>query len=257
MAIDLKAVEFEQPAEFKFTPENFTKAQQVISRYPAGREQSAVMPLLVIAQQQHDGWLPKAAINYVAAVLGMAPMKVYEVASFYTQYNLQPMGYHHIQVCGITPCWLRGSDEIMAACESKLGIKKGETTADGAFTLSEVECLGACVNAPMLQVTTPQADGYYEDLTPFTTQELLESLARGALPGFGSLAGRTSSEPATGLTSLQGDKKQKPKLKTKITSLDDTGEPSEEALELAAKQLAEEAKKAKKPSDKTSKKDKA
>lgn len=258
MGIGLKPVEFEQPASFEFTAENFAKVKQIIARYPAGRERAALLPVLTVAQQQHDGWLPKAAINHVASILGVAPMKVYEVASFYSMYNLQPIGKYHIQVCGTTPCMLRGAEEVMHACESKLGIGKGETTPDGQFTLSEVECLGACVNAPMIQVTTPEKDGYYEDLTPHTVQQLIDVMAGDMMPDFGSMAGRTSSEPATGLTTLIGNKKTKPKLKAKITSIDDTGEPSEEALirtgQKAGERADKSAEKLKKTNKKTTKK---
>ncbi len=244
----------EQPESFEFTKENFEAAKKVIAKYPAGRQQSAVMPLLELAQQQHQGWLPRAAMDYVASILGMPPMKVYEVATFYTMYNLSPVGKHHLQVCTTTPCWLRGSDEILAACEAKLGVKAGETTPDGLFTLHEVECLGACVNAPMMQVTSsPYRDGFYEDLTPHLTQQLIDLLAAGQKPEFGSLAGRKSSEPATGVTTLQKGKVKQPiKLDTKITTMDDTGAPSEEALALVSKpkkkaEKAQEEKKTIKP----------
>jgi NADH-quinone oxidoreductase E subunit len=231
-----------QPDKFEFTAENFKRAEEVIARYPAGRQRSAVMPLLEIAQEQHDGWLPRAAMDYVAAVLGLAPMKVYEVASFYTMYNLQPVGKHHLQVCTTTPCWLRGSDDIMKTCETKLGVKSGETTADGLFTLQEVECLGACVNAPMMQVTsaTPYRDGFYEDLTPHLVDGLIDALAANQTPEFGSLSGRKSSEPATGATTLQKGKKAKPKMDAQITTLDDTGEPSEEGLAILKQQEEKE-----------------
>ena len=130
-------------------------------------------------------------------MLGMPPIRVYEVASFYSMYNLKPIGRHHIQVCTTTPCWLRGSDQIMHACEKKLGIKAGQTTPDQQFTLTEVECLGACVNAPMIQVTSVGGnDGFYEDLTPEKTEKLLNLLARGEFPETGPQSGRVSSEPA-------------------------------------------------------------
>ncbi len=202
MAIGIKPIEFTQPDSFLFTAKNKEKARKVISRYPAGREQSAVMPLLTLAQQQHDGWLPQAAMDYVASVLGMAPMKVKEVATFYSMYNLQPIGQYHVQVCGTTPCALRGAEAIITALESQLGIKVGETTPDGKFTLAEVECLGACVNAPMMEVTTPKKDGYYEDLTPHLAQTLVKQMIDGKLPAFGSQTGRVSSEPETGATTL-------------------------------------------------------
>ncbi len=150
------------------------------------------MPLLALAQRQNAGWLSRAAMDYVAELLGMPPVRVYEVASFYTMYNLEPVGRHVVQVCTTTPCWLRGSDAIVEACEQHLGIKLGETTADGAFTLREVECLGACVNAPMCQI----GDAYYEDLTPQHITRLLDQFAAGETPAAGPQAGRKSSEPA-------------------------------------------------------------
>jgi NADH-quinone oxidoreductase E subunit len=181
-----------------FTPETMAKAQAEIAKYPDGRQQSAVMPLLDLAQRQNDGWLPRAAIDYVADLLEMPRVRAFEVASFYTMYNLKPVGRHFVQVCTTTPCWLRGSDEIVAACEKKLGIGLGETTADGQFTLIEVECLGACVNAPMVQI----GDEFYEDLTPSTTAALLETLAQGGTPTPGPQNGRIRACPAGGPTSL-------------------------------------------------------
>lgn len=193
---------FEQPASFEFTPGNLKNAQGHIAKYPEGRQQSAVMPLLTLAQQQHGGWLPKVAIEYIAAMLGMPYMRAYEVASFYSMYNLAPIGKHHVQCCTTTPCWLRGSDEVVRACKDTLGIDVGETTEDGNFTLTEVECLGACVNAPMIQVTTADKDRYFEDLNYATTREVLLELKRGHEPKAGSKSGRVSSEPQDGLTSL-------------------------------------------------------
>lgn len=193
---------FEQPASFEFTPENLKAAQAHIAKYPGGRQQSAVMPLLTLAQQQHGGWLPQAAIEYIAAMLGMPAMRTKEVASFYSMYNLAPIGKHHVQCCTTTPCWLRGSDEVLRACKDTLGIGAGETTEDGQFTLTEVECLGACVNAPMIQVTTAEKDRYFEDLNYASTREVLMDLKRGHEPKAGSKSGRVSSEPQEGLTSL-------------------------------------------------------
>ncbi len=190
-----------EPQTFAFTPENMQKAREIVAKYPQGRQQSAVMPLLAIAQKQNNNWLPKIAMDYVGDLLGMPPVKVYEVASFYTMYNLEPVGKHFVQICTTTPCWLRGSDAIVDACEKKLGIKIGETTKDGQFTLREVECLGACVNAPMCQVSSHgEDDNYYEDLAPESIIKIIDSLARGEKPKVGSQAGRVSSEPA-------GDKK--------------------------------------------------
>ncbi len=187
---------------FAFTEENFAQAEAVIARYPAGRQQSAVMPLLALAQRQCGGWLPKAAMDYVAEILGMAPVRVYEVATFYTMYNLEPVGEHVIQVCTTTPCWLRGSDAIVDACQHRLGIGLGETTQDGKFTLREVECLGACVNAPMCQIANEAGDHYYEDLTPKAMETLINRLALGERPQPGPQSGRRSSEPEGGLTTL-------------------------------------------------------
>jgi NADH-quinone oxidoreductase subunit E/NADH dehydrogenase (ubiquinone) flavoprotein 2 len=191
-----------QPESFSFTPGNLVKAQAHIAKYPEGRQQSAVMPLLTLAQQQHDGWLPVAAIECVAKMLGMPYIRAYEVASFYSMYNLAPAGKHHVQVCTTTPCWLRGSDEVMRACRDTLGVNPGETTADGQFKLSEVECLGACVNAPMLQITSGYDDKYFEDLSYANTRELLQAVARGEEVKPGPQSARVSSEPASGLTSL-------------------------------------------------------
>lgn len=194
--------EFEQPKHFIFSPENYAKAEATIAKYPQGRQQSAVMPLLTLAQQQSGGWLPVAAIEYVAKMLDMPYIRAYEVASFYTMYNLAPVGRHHVQVCTTTPCWLRGSDEVVRACKDTLGIGFGETSACGKFTLTEVECLGACVNAPMLQVTTPDDDKYYEDLNYANTRELLMALQKDQAVKEGSQIGRHASEPATGATTL-------------------------------------------------------
>jgi len=202
MGIDLKPIEFEQPQSFEFDAERKAQARKIIARYPDGRQASAVIPLLFLAQQQHDGWVPQAAIDYLAMVLAMPPMKVKEVASFYTMFNLQPVGTYHLQICGTTPCALRGSQAILDACEMHLGIQKGETTADGKFTLTEVECLGACVNAPVLELTTTEVDTYYEDLTPHIAQEIIDRLAKGEMPQSGSQSGRHSSEPQTGPTTL-------------------------------------------------------
>ncbi|HEU5048315.1 MAG TPA: NADH-quinone oxidoreductase subunit NuoE [Rickettsiales bacterium] len=192
---------FEQPTEFAFTPENLEQARKIIARYPEGRQASAVMPLLTLAQKQHANWIPKVAMDVIAEMLDMAPMRVYEVATFYTMYNLAPVGKHMVELCTTTPCWLRGSDAIVKACEKHLGIKVGETTPDKQFTLKEAECLGACVNAPMAQV----GDHFYEDLTAENVVKLLDALKEGkAKPG--SQSGRTSSEPQGGATTLKKKK---------------------------------------------------
>ena len=188
----------EQPESFEFTPENLEKAKAHIAKYPPGRQQSAVLPLLDIAQRQSGGWLPLAAMHHVAELLEMPRIRVYEVATFYTMLNLRPVGRYLLQACTTTPCWLRGSDEIVAACEKKLGIGMGGTTTDGAFTLVEVECLGACVNAPILQVN----DDYYEDLDGSKTEALLDALREGRPPPFGSMTGRQGSMAQSGKTTL-------------------------------------------------------
>jgi NADH-quinone oxidoreductase E subunit len=187
-----------QPETFEFTAENLGTAQNHISKYPEGRQASAVMPLLDLAQRQTGGWLPQAGIRYVAEMLDMPVIRVLEVASFYTMYNLQPVGEHFVQVCTTTPCWLRGSDDVVSACKSKLGIDMGETTEDGKFTVMEVECLGACANAPMMQI----GDDYYEDLDADSTSKVLEALKNGETPTPGPQSDRNKSEPAGGLTSL-------------------------------------------------------
>ena len=192
------AIPFDQPESFEFTAENLERAKAHIAKYPPGRQASAVLPLLWIAQYQNDGWLPRAAMDYVARILGMAPIRVYEVATFYTMFNLRPVGRYLLQACTTTPCWLRGSDAVVEACERKLGIGIGGTTPDRLFTLVEVECLGACVNAPILQVN----DDFYEDLDGPATEALLDALRDGKPPPSGPMIGRQGSEPVTGRTTL-------------------------------------------------------
>ena len=183
---------------FAFNAENRAAADSIIAKYPAGRQQSAVMPLLDLAQRQNDGWLSREALAHVAEVLDMALIRVYEVATFYTMYNLTPVGRHVIQVCTTTPCWLRGSDAVVSACKMALGIDLGGTTADGQFTLREVECLGACVNAPMAQI----GDDYFEDLDAKNVTALIDALKRGETPKPGPQIDRQTSAPAGGPTTL-------------------------------------------------------
>ncbi|MBT3330440.1 MAG: NADH-quinone oxidoreductase subunit NuoE [Rhodospirillaceae bacterium] len=189
----------QQPDSFAFTAENLEVAKRHIAKYPPRRQASAVMPLLDLAQRQHENWLPRAAMDAVAEMLEMPRIRVYEVATFYTMYNLAPVGQHFVQICTTTPCWLRGSDDVVSACKSKLGIEMGDTTADGKFTVIEVECLGACVNAPMMQIN----DDYYEDLTAASTIAVLEALAKGETPKVGPQSGRHTTEPAGGPTTLR------------------------------------------------------
>lgn len=199
-----------QPASFEFSKPNSKHAAQLITLYPPGRQQSAVMPLLDLAQRQMaeegaklnppvGGWIPRAAMDHIAVMLDMPPIKVYEVATFYSMYNTAPVGKNLIQVCTTTPCWLCNSDAIVKSCKDHLGIGMGETTKDGQFTLVEVECLGACVNAPMVQIN----DDYYEDLTPETMKEVLDLLAEGMTPRVGSQKGRKASMALSGTTTLK------------------------------------------------------
>lgn len=184
---------------FVFNAENLAKAEKIIAKYPAGRQASAVIPLLDLAQRQSGNFLTHAAIDYVANMLSMPSIRVYEVASFYTMFNLKPVGENFVQVCTTTPCWLRGSDGILKTCRDKLGVGAGETTSDGKFTVTEVECLGACVNAPMIQIN----DDFYEDLTPELMAKLLDDLKAGRKPPAGSQNGRRGSCAQNGPTSLK------------------------------------------------------
>ncbi len=190
--------------DFAWTPANATEAASIVARYPAGRQRSAVMPLLFLAQQQvgkatnTQGWLPLPVMEYVAAYLDMPVIRVLEVATFYFMYNLGPVGRFHVQVCGTTPCMLRGSDDIMNACKAR-GMKKGHTTDDGMWTLTEVECMGNCASAPMVQIN----DANYEDLTPERLNAVLDALAAGKQPKEGTQdPARHSVEPVGALSSL-------------------------------------------------------
>ena len=189
---------------FAWAEANAAKVKEIIGRYPPGRQFSAIMPLLDLAQRQvgaetnTQGWLPVPVIEYVAKQIAMPYIRAYEVATFYTMYNLAPVGRYHVQVCGTTPCMLRGSDDVFAACKNH-GLAKGKTTPDGLFTLSEVECLGACANAPMVQIN----DDNYEDLTFDSMSAILEALARGETPTPGPQNGRRASCPEGGPTTLQ------------------------------------------------------
>jgi NADH-quinone oxidoreductase subunit E len=189
---------------FQWTPENARKAKEIVGRYPEGRQMSASIPLLDLAQRQvgaetnTQGWLPLPVMEFVARELDMAPIHVLEVATFYTMFNLVPVGRFHVQVCGTTPCMLRGSDDVLRACELR-GLSKGHTTEDGLFTLTEVECLGACANAPMVQIN----DDNYEDLTAQSTGAILDALARGEKPKPGPQVDRQTSCPEGGPTTLK------------------------------------------------------
>ncbi len=189
--------------DFAWSPESARQVPEILARYPETRRHSAIMPLLWLAQQQMaamtgSAWLPVPVIEFVAAQIGMPYMRAYEVASFYTMYNLKPVGRYLVQVCGTTPCLLRGSDDLLRACKDK-GLVKGATTGDKLFTLSEVECLGACANAPMVQIN----EDNYEDLTYETMTAILDALAKGEAPRPGSAIGRTASCPEGGPTTLK------------------------------------------------------
>lgn len=199
-----------QPQSFAFTLENLEQAKAIIAKYPSGKQQSALMPLLTLAQQQNANWLPVAAMDYVAALLEIPAMRAYEVATFYTMYNLKPVGRHFIEVCTTTPCWLRGSDDIVKTCKDELGIGIGETTADGEFTLVEAECLCACANAPMIQI----GQHYYEDLTAETMRQIIQDLRAGKQPKPGPQNGRNRSEPLGGRKTLLSDVNKKATIRS-------------------------------------------
>jgi len=186
-----------QPASFAFTPENLAWAETIIAKYPAGRQASAVIPLLWRAQEQHQYWLPRTAIEYVAQMLGMAKIRVLEIATFYSMYNLEPVGKHFIQVCGTTPCRLNGAEKIIKVCEERIGEKR-HVSADGNFAWLEVECLGSCCNAPMAQIN----NDYYEDLTPENFGKLLDDMAAGRPVKVGPQNSRKGSEPLGGAKTL-------------------------------------------------------
>ena len=204
MSIDDR-IASDQPKSFKFTAENEKEIKRIIAKYPKGRQASAVMPLLDLAQRQHDNWIPMAAIEAIAVRLDMAEIRVLEVATFYTMFNLKPVGKYFLQACTTTPCWLRGSDEMIRCIKDRYGIASGQTSDCGRFSLLEVECLGACVNAPILQVN----DDFYEDLDYQTTGALLDSLEADAPLPVGSVVGRSGSEASGGGTTLAAVKSGK------------------------------------------------
>ena len=191
MSVRRPAPENLQPVKFVFTKENIKLINEILLKYPEDRKVSALLPLLDLAQRQHNNWLSKAAMSEVAIILGLPMIKVLEVATFYTMYNLHPVGKNLLQVCTTTPCWLRGSDDIVSVCKRKLGINFGETTSDNKFTLLEVECLGACSNAPMVQIN----DDYYEDLDKEAIEKIIEDLKNGKQPKIGPQSHRKGSEP--------------------------------------------------------------
>ncbi len=183
---------------FAFSPERLAEAERILARYPTDRKASGILPLLDLAQRENGGWLSRPAQDYVAQLCEVAPIRVYEVASFYTMFYTEPVGEHVVQVCRTTPCWLRGADALTACAKQKLGIGLGETSADGKFTLIEVECLGACANAPMVQIN----DAYYEDLDEAAFGQVLDALGQGQDVPTGSQAQRQASAPQGGTATL-------------------------------------------------------
>ena len=198
MAVRRLAEPHLQPDELRLQRENLAWAKKQIAKYPEGRQQSAVIPLLWRAQEQAGGWVPQKAIEHVAQVLGMANIRVLEVATFYTMFNLAPVGKFHVQMCGTTPCRLRGADALLDICNRRIG-HQYEVTADGKFSWVEVECLGACVNAPMAQINYD----YYEDLTPESFEKILDEMAAGRTPKPGPQVDRQLSAPIGGATTLK------------------------------------------------------
>jgi len=188
----------QQPKEFSFSAANLDWAKRQVAKYPEGRQQSAIIPLLWRAQEQAGGWLPEVAIRYVADFLGMAHIRALEVATFYTMFNLTPVGKFHVQLCGTTPCRLRGADDLEKVCRNRIG-EQMEVTKDGKFSWVEVECLGACVNAPMAQINID----YYEDLTADSFNRLLDDMAAGKTPKPGPQNDRQLSAPVGGPTTLK------------------------------------------------------
>ena len=210
----------EQPQAFAFTPKNLDWAKGQLKKYPEGRQASAVLPLLWRAQEQCGGWLPEPALRYIADMLDMAYIRVYEIATFYTMFNLAPVGRYYVQLCGTTPCWLRGAEALKDTCRKLIG-EPNHVTRDGTFSWTEVECLGACVNAPMVRINKD----YYEDLTPETFEQILVDLREGRKVKPGPQDGRHSSEPFGGPTTLID-----PKLYAEDTSLELGPEDVEYAL---------------------------
>ena len=189
--MNLKRPAKEQPESFEFNSSSLESAKNIVLKYPQGKQQSAVMALLYIAQKQNNNWIPLAAMKYIAKFLDMPYIKVYEVATFYTMYNLSPVGKHFIQVCTTTPCMIRGANQLVEACKEKISENECELSNDKNCSWMEVECLGACVNAPMMQIN----DDYYEDLDKEKTLKILDKILKGETPKPGSYRGRVNNEP--------------------------------------------------------------
>ena len=189
--MSIKKISKEQPENFEFNSENFDVANKITKNYPKGKQQSAVMTLLYIAQRQNDNWIPLAAMKYIAKLLKMPYIKVYEVATFYTMYNFAPVGKYHIQVCTTTPCMIRGAYDLIKVCKEKISDNENELSKNKSCSWTEVECLGACINAPMMQIN----DDYYEDLDKDSTEKIIKQIIDGQDPKPGSYRGRKNSEP--------------------------------------------------------------
>ena len=200
--MSLKKISKDQPEKFEFNDKNIELAKKMINNYPEGKQQSAVMSLLYLAQRQNNNWIPLAAMKYIAKFLNMPYIKVYEVATFYSMYNLSPVGKFFYQVCTTTPCMLRGAYKLVDVCKKKISNKENEISSDGNSSWMEVECLGACINAPMIQIN----DEYYEDLDEKKLENIIEQTMKGKTPKPGSYKGRVNSEPENNRTTLVGIK---------------------------------------------------
>ena len=192
----------DQPENFEFNASSLEAANNIVAKYPKGKQQSAVMALLYIAQRQNNNWIPLAAMKYIAKFLNMPYIKVYEVATFYSMYNLAPVGNFFYQVCTTTPCMLRGAYKLVDLCKSKISKKENELSENGNCSWVEVECLGACANAPMIQIN----DDYYEDLDSKKLEKIIDQTLKGETPKAGSYRGRTNSEPEHGRKTLMEQK---------------------------------------------------
>ncbi len=189
--MSLKKVSKDQPVDFKFSSKYLNEAEKIIKNYPKGKQQSAVMPLLYLAQKQNNNWIPLAAMKYIAKFLSMPYIKVYEVATFYSMYNLSPVGKYFLQVCTTTPCMIRGAYDIVKVCKEKISKKENELSKDKSCSWTEVECLGACINAPMMQIN----EDYFEDLDEKKAEKIINQIIKGEKPKSGSYRGRKNSEP--------------------------------------------------------------
>ena len=189
--MSIKKISKEQPSDFEFSKKNLEEANKIIKNYPEGKQQSAVMALLYLAQKQNDNWIPLSAMKYIGKFLNIPYIKVYEVATFYSMYNLSPVGKYFFQICTTTPCMIRGAYDIVKACKEKISDKEKQLSKDKTCSWIEVECLGACINAPMMQIN----DDYYEDLNKEKTEKIISQIQNGEKPMPGSYRGRKNSEP--------------------------------------------------------------